>query len=169
MRGQLRPCLSCRAIFFTAFKVSPLHLPGCSCVISPRISSAFHKEVSSCTASAQGGKTILLRRETFRRKVGSANTRQSQSLPMMIAVTPVADWQFSRVNCQGNSETRASAYRLPGHCGLLHSRLSERTGQLATRRGCREVILGITLLHSVLVKAALPVSAVGPVPSSRCS
>jgi len=32
-------------------------------------------------------------------------------------------WQFSRVNCQGKLETRASANRLPGHCGLLYSLL----------------------------------------------
>jgi hypothetical protein len=34
-------------------------------------------------------------------------------------------WQFSRVNCRGKLETRASANRLPGHCGLLYSLLFE--------------------------------------------
>jgi len=41
-------------------------------------------------------------------------------------------WQFSRVNCQGKSEMRASACWLPGHCGLLHFLLFEQVGPLAT-------------------------------------
>jgi len=40
-------------------------------------------------------------------------------------------WQFSRVNCWGKLETRASANRLPGHCGLLYSLLLEQAGPLA--------------------------------------
>ncbi|MGD0272105.1 MAG: hypothetical protein ABSB14_23780, partial [Candidatus Sulfotelmatobacter sp.] len=43
---------------------------------------------------------------------------------LMIAVTPVADWQFSRVNCQGkfgNARERvpgARALRPPPQCAL---------------------------------------------------
>jgi hypothetical protein len=86
----------------------------------------------------------------------------------MIAAKPVADWQFSRVNCRGELETRASACRLPGHCGLLYSLFFGPGWAAGHRRGCRGVILGITVPQPVLVNVALLVSAVGSVPSFRC-
>jgi hypothetical protein len=56
-------------------------------------------------------------------------------------------WQFLRVNCRGELETRASANRLPGHCGLLYSLLLERAGPLANagllRSDSQNHILGI--------------------------
>ena len=78
--------------------------------------------------------------------------------------------QFSRVNCRGKSEARASACRLPGHCGLLHFLLFEQVGLLATAGRCAPMILkNLRHCRPVLVKVALPVSAVGLVPSSlRC-
>jgi hypothetical protein len=62
----------------------------------------------------------------------------SQRLPNDDCGDTGGSWQFSRVNCQGHSETRASANRLPGHCGLLHFPL-----------------LRIAALQPVLVKVAL--------------
>jgi len=47
-------------------------------------------------------------------------------------------WQFSRVNCRGKLETRASADRLPGHCGLLYSLLFG-TGWAAGQRRVAEM------------------------------
>jgi hypothetical protein len=82
-------------------------------------------------------------------------------------------WQFSRVNCWGKLETRASANRLPGHCGLLYSLLFERAGPLANagvaEKRFSESYSQNHVLQPVLVKVALFVSAVGPVPSSRRS
>jgi hypothetical protein len=58
----------------------------------------------------------------------------SQNLPKDDCGNAGGSWQFSRVNCRGKSKTRASADRLPGHCGLLNSLLLERVGSLATAR-----------------------------------
>src|SRR5580700_5571791 len=64
-------------------------------------------------------------------RVGAAQTWNSQSLPDDDCGDAGGSWQFSRVNCWGKLETRASANRLPGHCGLLYSLLFERAGPLA--------------------------------------
>jgi hypothetical protein len=83
----------------------------------------------------------------------------------MIAVKPVV----------GKLEARVSAYRLPGHCGLLYSPLLEQVGPLATAGGAEkwfsESYSKNHVLQPVLVNVALhvSVSAVGPVPSSRRS
>ncbi len=45
----------------------------------------------------------------------------------MLAVTG-GSRRFSRVNCRGELETRASADRLPGHCGLLKACSLSRLG-----------------------------------------
>ncbi len=59
--------------------------------IHSRFSSAFHKEVTSSTASAQAGNVFLLRDATFCRRVDSAKTLESlNACRTMIAVTPVA-------------------------------------------------------------------------------
>jgi hypothetical protein len=50
----------------------------------------------------------------------------------MIAAKPAAAGNSRGVNCRGKLETRASANRLPGHCGLLYSLLFEQAGPLAT-------------------------------------
>jgi hypothetical protein len=55
----------------------------------------------------------------------------SQSLPNDDCGDAGGSRQFSRVNCRGKLETRASANRLPGHCGLLYSPLLEQAGPLA--------------------------------------
>jgi hypothetical protein len=55
----------------------------------------------------------------------------SQRLPNDDCGYASGRWQFSRVNCQGKSEMRASACWLPGHCGLLYCRLNEPIRPLA--------------------------------------
>jgi len=55
----------------------------------------------------------------------------SQRLPNDDCGYASGSWQFSRVNCQGKSEMRASACWLPGHCGLLYCRLNEPVRPLA--------------------------------------
>jgi len=72
-----------------------------------------------------------LRVAIFWLRVGAAKTWNSQSLPDDDCGDAGGSWQFSRVNCWGKLETRASADRLPGHCGLLYSLLIEQAGPLA--------------------------------------
>ncbi len=84
-----------------------------------------------------------MRVATFWLRVGSAKTWNSQSLPDDDCGDAGGSWQFSRVNCRGKLETRASANRLPGHCGLLYSLLFGAGWAAGRRRGCEEVVLRI--------------------------
>jgi len=81
-------------------------------------SSGFHKEGSSSTVSAQKGDIFRLRLEAICRRVVASKTWNSQSLPDDECSDTGGSRQFSRVNCRGKLETRESAYRLPGLCGL---------------------------------------------------
>src|ERR1035438_4573965 len=72
---------ACGAIFFTASKVIPCTFRVAFARFHPQFSSDFHREVLWSTVSAQGGNLFLLRRATFRTRVGSANTWHSQILP----------------------------------------------------------------------------------------
>lgn len=92
-------------------------------------------------------------------RVSAALKWKPQSLPDDDCGDAGGSWQFSRVNCWGKLETRASANRLPGHCGLLYSLLLERAGPLANagvaeKRFCESYSQSYAL-RPVLVNAAL--------------
>src|SRR5580658_9242936 len=105
--------------------------------------------------------------------VGAAQTWKSQSLPDDDCGDAGGSWQSSRVICWGKVEKHASANGLPGHGGLLYRLLFERAGPLANagvaEKRFSESYSQNHVLQPVLVKVALFVSAVGPVPSSRRS
>jgi hypothetical protein len=99
------------------------------------ISSGFHSEVLSSTVSAQAGEGFRLRRAKFCRRVSTAKTLERSTLAeRRFCGDAGGSLAISRVNCQGHSETRASANRLPGHCGLLHFPLLERVGRWPSQR-----------------------------------
>jgi hypothetical protein len=134
-----------------------------------KFSSAFHKQVSSSTVSAQGCEGFLLRSATNCHRVGSAKREQFLNSLDDCGMAS-GSRRFSRVNCRGTfQKMRASACWLPGRCGLL-PRLAHWAGkgrwppqslQLRDRR--------ITILRPLRENAALLVCAGRPEVSTAAS
>ena len=97
--------------------------------IASLFSSSIHNEVFLSTASAQLWKVFLLPSAMTCLRVSPANTWQfSSTCPNDVCGDAGGSRQFSRVNCRGKLEPRVSAYRLPGHCGLLRTCSTSRLG-----------------------------------------
>ncbi len=102
------------------------------------------------------GKCFLVAGQKVLSQSGCSETWNPQSLPDDDCGDAGGSWQFSRVNCWGKLETRASANRLPGHCGLLYSLLFGAGWAAGQRRGCREAILRIAFLQASTGKCGTP-------------
>jgi hypothetical protein len=91
----------------------------------------------------------------------------SQRLPNDDCGDAGGSWQFSRVNCQGKSENARERVPVARALRPPTARSMSGWGRWPAAISCGRSILRIVILQLVLVKVALPVSAVGPVPLSR--